>query len=79
MCIRDSHHGNAIHAGHHDIDDGQMNLFLFDDFKPFHAIAGLEYHISLIPQVNVYSLSDILIILHDQNMICFQHYEPPCE
>ena len=46
-----------------------MNLFPCYDLQSFLTVGGFPYLIPLILQVNLHAIPDLLIILHDQNMI----------
>ena len=46
-----------------------MDLFLCYDLQSFLTVGSFPYLIPLIFQVNLHTIPDFLIILHDENMI----------
>ena len=46
-----------------------MDLFLCYDLQSFLTVGSFSYLITLIFQVNLHTIPDFLIILHDENMI----------
>jgi len=71
-------HTDSVHPRHHNVYDRQMNLFFFQNLKPFHAVLCLEHLISLALQIDLHSFPDLLIILYYQNMINLHLTHPPC-
>ena len=61
-------HCPAVHPGQHDVQQHQVRLELAKLLYPHQAVSGqLTLHLLLL-QIDAQQVSDILVVLHDQNL-----------
>ena len=62
--------GDAVHLRHHDVQQDQLNVVVFDGFQGLLSRIGLKEAVILLRgQINFKSSDDVPVIIADQNVI----------
>ena len=59
----------AVHPGHHDVQQHHVGLELVELFKAFFAVVGRRDLIALLGQVEPQQLADVGIVVHDEDRL----------
>ena len=65
--------GDAVHIGHHHIQQHQMDVPAFDDFQSLGSVLRLKKAIPLRGQVNFQCIDNFRLIVADQNVVHQNH------
>ena len=69
MLTQTVERGDAVHAGHHHVQQRQMDVLAVDDLECLRAVSGLKHAIALSGEVDAQRGDDILFVVADKNVI----------